>query len=1294
MNRNHIFLTGYYGFGNAGDEAILTAMLMHLRALQPDLRVTVTSGEPEKTAAQYDVKAILWTHAFGILEAIRGADMVIIGGGGLFQDYWGVDPNSFLSDNHSGLSFYATSAILASLYGKPLMLYAVGAGPLLSRHGKLFTKAICDAAQIITVRDDGSRHLLESLAVPACKIQLTADPVFALPWSKPAHARSTTRKIGVSLRNWNVDVHAGFWQTEVATALDRFLQNEPFDIEFFPFQKLSGEIENDIAVSRRVRNLMQHQDRVHIVEDNLSPADLVARMAECDLIVGMRLHAIIFGMLANVPVIALSYDPKVEQLMQRVELRHLCIDIKSIESARLTSLMREALQNAVGLRATISKQKAALEQEARKNASIAIDILQNEPKPQQPLSAEASLLLRHSVQTQVQSIDTGRVEAIRLIKEVDFYIEESQRNASRSEALSVLLAKQEAAFGKTANDQNIEIAKLRTRISQFDKESWNLETKYAVSLLQAEQLRQKVTAGLRHYQEAFQRNLISHQNEKAWHIMLALRKAYTLLFHRGLGPFCKWVLGWPGQGFGSLAEYDVHFPVLSTYMPEQQLGEALLTTEESAQMEAGIEKRAAAEAQEIASIPISTLAEILPKQTYDVIVFPVFDFEFRFQRPQQIAAEFARRGHRVFWLSPGRHLPLSHPKSYEAIQLQPGLWELHLRGENLEMYTGSLSDEDAAPISAALREVYRDFAITENCVLLQFPFWRRIGLSLRQEFNSKIIYDCMDDWQNWTAEPRISQWNLDEENNLAREADVLIVTAQELYERQQAFRPDPVLARNAADFDFFSTPPPNNLIVDKSKPVIGYFGAIADWFDLELMTRIAELRPQYNFYFIGHVYALDTARIQSLPNVTFLGEKNYREIPLFLSHFDVCLIPFVLNDLIKGVDPVKMYEYFSQGKPVVATDMPELASLNDLVYIGKNVEDFAAKLDDAVREDDPDLRRRRIAYAKANTWADRVDVIDAAVRKTFPKVSILIVTENGEEFLQPLFDSVERNTVWPNYEIIVADNNSNDATRTALLQCAAKDDRIDLELINRPMATADCQNVAARKATGEYLVFLNPRTIVTPGWLERMVRHCRRDSSIDAVAAETRFSAGDYENVLEMQTFALDMAKDKFEQVSNTPTAALDCVLIPKAVWDKVGGFENIRVVVAEDAFIHRFEDGSPAEFIRVGPVSGRSPEFKLKLSKLHPSTCYVREGFQIQPTGQSALGVECENATPATAIVWGSTILASWYQNPSVISALVPPELYESPGVVDIYLMNDFGESERLQFTVDTPAQAGLDDV
>jgi polysaccharide pyruvyl transferase CsaB len=1358
LKKNRIFITGYYGFGNTGDEAILTAMLAQMRQLQPDLHISATSANPAKTAAQHGIQAVLWSDAFAVLEAVAGADLVIIGGGGLFHDYWGIDPNAFLTDNHSGIGFYTTSAVLAALYAKPLMLYAVGVGPLTSEHSRRFTRVTCDAAQNITVRDLSSRELLESLGVPASKIEVTADPVFAFPLPEKIQnePRPAGAKIGISLRNWNLNVHPGFWEAEVATALDRTLQNEPTtDIDFYPFQRLTGgEMEDDIAVARRVRDLMKNKERVHILEDDLSPADLLAHMSECSLIVGMRLHALIFGVLANVPVLALSYDPKIDQLMEQIGLRHLSMDIKAIDNAELARLISEALQNAAAIRATIANHKAELQEAAKKSASSALKLLQNEFKPQ-PLSHEATLLLRRGIETQLRSLQTARSEIQRLFKETEYYLAESQRNGRRVDELSSLISEHETAFDKSTHEaataHYAEIVQLEARIAQLGKERRAIESVSTARLQEAERIRQKVITGLDSYQEVFQRDLASYRNQKAWQIMLVLRKAYTLLFRRGAGEFFKWILSWPLRGLGDLAEYDLQFPNPWSYMPGRL--EASCFLEEAPPQIDFPDPSLKPPAESIAA---RKLTDILPEQKYDIVILAVFDFEFRFQRPQQIASEFARRGHRVFWLSPGRFLPPSHPKVYEAIQLRQDLWELHLRGKNPELYTGSLADADADSICAGLAEVYKDFGIAENCVFLQFPFWRRIGLSLRERFNSRVVYDCMDDWQNWTAEPRISKWNLEEEKKLAREADVLIVTAKEFFERQQAAGLHPVLARNAADFDFFASPRPNNLLTDKSKPIIGYFGAIADWFDIGLMTRVAELLPQFNFVFIGHVYALDTAKIESLPNVSFLGEKNYREIPLYLSHFDVCLIPFVLNNLIKGVDPVKVYEYFSQGKPVVASNMPELAQMNDLLYIGGNAEDFAAKIDRAVHENNPDLRHRRIEYAKANTWAARVDVIDPAICDSFPKVSILVVTYNGEEFLEPFFDSIQRNTAWPNYEIVIVDNNSNEATRETLRRYAAADERIHLELLDRNSGFSGGNNTAARKATGEYLIFLNPDTIVTPGWLERMLRHCRRDPSIGAVAAITNFSGNEtkvninYENVIEMQSFALQLAKDNFEQNTEISVAALYCVLVPKTVWDKVGELDETfevgmfedddfslrihkagyRVIAADDAFIHHFGNGSfatipsqdalrifeqnkkrfeskwdarwaqhklrpgirspfeerriaPADFLRVGSLNGRRPRFKLSLRKLHPSSCVAQIGFNKQPNGQSALGIECDNAIPGTAIVWGSTILASWYEHPSLLSALVPPELYESPGPVEIYLMNDFGESNRLEFTV-----------
>lgn len=1349
--KKHVFITGYYGFGNTGDEAILQAMISNLRSLQPDLRITVASARPDQTAAQHGTDAILWSNAHEILNTIRTADLVLIGGGGLFHDYWGIDPATVLTDNHSGIAFYTTSALLANLYSKPLMVYGVGVSELVSEHGKQFTKVTCDAANAVTVRDERSRDLLRSIGVAKDNIEVTADPAFAIPVCDKIQNKANLpgRSIGIALRNWNIGVHPDFWERELAAAIDQIVQNEAIEVELFPFQKFTGELEDDVAVSRRVRDRANSKAHITIVDENLSPCELLARIAQCDLILAMRLHGAIFGMIANVPVVALSYDVKLDDLMDRAGLADLCIDLKGLEADRLARRVSQVLADTADIRRRIQSCLPELRNSATHNAQIAVGLLRNEPKPV-PLSAEATALLRRGIETQLATIRTSRSEGQRLLNEVDFYIRESQQNARRVDQLAAELIEMEAKIPQAEAAFRSQIDELQARIARLESEKRKLESWSYLKLREADDLRQNFIKAVERYNETFQQNLTTYRNQRAWQVMLAIRKAYTLLFRQGAGSFLKWVASWPFRGPGNLAPYDLHFPNAWNYMPDR--------------IEAPLPIKPDYIVPEIAPQQRPEprkLSELLVQQKYDLVILAVFNFEFRFQRPQQIATEFARRGHRVFWINPGRFLPPSHPKSYEAIELRQDLWEIHLRGNNPEVYTGSMDDADAANIAANLTAVYTDFTIAENCAVLQFPFWRRTGLALRDAFNARVLYDCMDDWQNWTAEPRISKWNLEEEKKLFREADVLVVTAREFYERQVANGLSPVLARNATDFAFFSSPGVKRLVTDKSKPVIGYFGAIADWFDLDLVTCVAKSRPQYNFLFIGHVYLPDIKKLASLPNVSMLGEKNYREIPLYLSDFDVCLIPFVLNDLIKGVDPVKMYEYFSQGKPVVITDMAEISQLADLLYVGKDADDFAAKIDEAVRENDPGRRQKRIEYAKANTWSARVDVIEPEIEKAFPKVSILVVTYNGEEFLEAFFDSVERNTAWPNYEILVVDNNSNERTRQILKAYAAGNERIQLQLLDRNAGFAAGNNIAARKATGEYLVFLNPDIIVPPGWLERMIRHCRRDPLIGAVAAMTNFSGNEtklnisYENVVDMQKFAVSLAKEKAGQATDIAVAALYCVLVPERVWRQVGeldeGFEvgmfedddfslrirnaGYRVVAAEDAFIHHFGNGSfgkiPSEqslrifeqnkkryeakwktswsphklrpgirppfeelrtpvrdFLRVSDTAAERRIFKLAIRNLHPVSCVAGSGFNVQPNGQSALGVDCDNATPGSVIVWGTTMLATWYDHPSFVSALVPPELCELPGSVEVYLMNDFGESNRMEFLIEPKTQ------
>src|SRR5262249_42465060 len=287
-------------------------------------------------------------------------------------------------------------------------------------------------------------------------------------------------------------------------------------------------------------------------------------------------------------------------------------------------------------------------------------------------------------------------------------------------------------------------------------------------------------------------------------------------------------------------------------------------------------------------------------------------------------------------------------------------------------------------------------------------------------------------------------FNISEEKEFVRETNVLVVTGAELEKKFEAQGLHPVLARNGADYPFFAKATANHLLDGVPRPIIGYFGAIADWIDLDLVYEVARQRPQYSFVLIGQVFGRDVSALESLGNVRLLGNKPYAEIPGYLHGFDACLIPFLINQVTKATDPVKMYEYFSLGKPVVATNMAELAQCGDLVYLAMDAEDFARKLDVALSEKDATLSARRIEFAMANTWSSRVADIDQAIRRSSPLVSILVVTYNSSSYVRPCLDSILRNTSYPAYEVILVDNASTDDTVAQLKEYAARDNRFRL----------------------------------------------------------------------------------------------------------------------------------------------------------------------------------------------------------------------------------------------------------
>ena len=1111
-----MFIVGYYGFENAGDEAILEAMLEQLRALRPGLDITVASGNPEATSARYGVCGVPWNDIGAIRNAVEQAALVLVGGGGLFHDYWGVDPDAFLTNRHWGPVYFATPAVLAMLYEKPLMLYAVGVGPLLSEHARKFTRAAADAADQVTVRDAGSKDLLESIGVAPDKILITADPVLAFardggtaPSSLSPKEATAQPLLGVSLRHWAIGTYPDFWEREVAAALDTFLETSGGAVLFLPFQTCAGERENDRAVIERVRSSMRSKAAVRILPDS-SPDALYAAAGACDVILGMRLHSLVFAFLNRRPFVALSYDPKVGEFARTAGVEGFALDITAVDAPSLARLLHRALDTRTQFGAPLDARRQALARLARENACLAVKLLET-PGAGARMAQSAAPLLARGMR---------------------------------------LLVQERAEHAATVAEHAIAAAELQN----------------------ARNLLADTAAGLSAYRSRLAGDLHAYRSQRAWTVMLAIRKAYTLLVGggwRGKLDFGKWLLRLPFAGPGDLAAHDLPFPDVAESVPS-----ALLTS--------GVARNA----------PI-----VARQQKYDVLVLAIIDFDFRFQRPQQIAAQFARHGHRVFWISPTRFLPPASEKLYDLRLLRDNLWEVRLHGQPPDIYLGRLSAELVTSMIGGLRQVFADCGASESVVLIQLPFWRQVALRLRQDFGCAVVYDCMDEWDTF---PNMGAFNVSEERRLVRENDVLVVSGRTLLEKYTAMGLQPVLARNGVDFEFYRQPHPAASGLDVPKPVIGYFGAIADWMDLDLVRNTALARPQYSFVMVGQVFRNDISKID-LPNVHLTGSKAYAEIPSYLEHFDVCVIPFVLNEVTRATDPVKLYEYLARGKPVVATAMAELDACGDLVYIARDAHHYAEQLDRAVLEDDPALRQRRIEYAAANTWEQRRHTMDAAIRGVFPLVSILVVTHDSAEFVRPCLRSIARETSYPNYEVIVVDNGSTDGTLASLQEFAAGDPRIRVQALAENLGFAAANNAGARAAAGDYLILLNIDTMVTSGWIGRLLGHLRRDPQIGLICPVTNFAGNEalidaaYLSAGEMQAFASEIARRNAGRVLEIEVAPLFCAALRKTLWNELGGLDEryevgmfedddfslqvrkrgLRVVAAEDCFVHHFGQGS-----------------------------------------------------------------------------------------------------------------------
>lgn len=352
-----VVISGYYGFGNCGDEAMLFAIATQLRRRVPAVELVVLSQQPAATARDFGVRAIDRRDFALIWRELGDADLLLSGGGSLFQDV--TSPQSVF--------YYAAIVFMAWLRGKKICLYGQGIGPLNHRISRLLVKKVVELADLVTVRDPGSLQELRSLGVKR-PVHVTADPVLGLTIPASAAARGeellgavgigTAPLVGISLRRWP---RVERILPAVAQAVAR-LMAEGWQAVLLPLHP------DDYRVLAALREELGGAPRLLKIEDF---RDLMAVASRLNLGIGMRLHFLIFATLAGVPAVGLSYDPKVTRFMAVAGLP--AVDIDAVTPGGLVQIMQDLCVQEVasGLAARVSELRAL----AEKNAALAAALI-------------------------------------------------------------------------------------------------------------------------------------------------------------------------------------------------------------------------------------------------------------------------------------------------------------------------------------------------------------------------------------------------------------------------------------------------------------------------------------------------------------------------------------------------------------------------------------------------------------------------------------------------------------------------------------------------------------------------------------------------------------------------------------------------------------------------------------------------------------------------------------------------------------------------------------------------------
>lgn len=314
-----IVVSGYYGFGNSGDEAILKSIVRDFKNFAPNTEITALSNSASKTGKDYGIKAINRLNIIDILKAIRNCDLFISGGGSLLQD----------QTSTRSLLYYLFIIKIALHYNKKVMLYANGIGPINSKSNAERVKRIVNRVSLITLREEYSYQLLKSVGIEGTEVKITADPVLTTEPAGIEIVRSIFAKEGISLDNKYVGVNIRKWpyaknlDNELIKSLIYLYEEYQLVPLFIPMSQ------EDVVIMKRIASRLDIP--YNVLTNIYEPEELIGIMKQLVMVLAMRLHTLIYSSIAATPMIGLIYDPKIKGYLDYIG-QPAAGDVKSIES--------------------------------------------------------------------------------------------------------------------------------------------------------------------------------------------------------------------------------------------------------------------------------------------------------------------------------------------------------------------------------------------------------------------------------------------------------------------------------------------------------------------------------------------------------------------------------------------------------------------------------------------------------------------------------------------------------------------------------------------------------------------------------------------------------------------------------------------------------------------------------------------------------------------------------------------------------------------------------------------------